>query len=399
MKNSDAPKTIALFMAALFASSCTHTPKTIETPAFKEWLSISDTAKIVAVLPFTNETKAEDLPVLVRHGFYEHFSTKSFFDVELKEIDAILNVINTTEGKNVDDFTPQELGRLLRCDALVYGSVTKFRRTFLLIYSQMVLETKVRIVSTQTGNELWRHTHYKRFHEGGVPTSPFGVIPATVRTTYGMRKGRRNKEIDAYCKELASCIPEVHYPHPGTIDELWEVQVASFTRKEGASTLSSQLSHHGYKPSLREIKWNDDTWYRIALGPFITREDAVRYQQKLMKEFTTITPLVVKSRDSTTVTQGQAAAETCEIRVVSFTLKEGAQTISAKLSRHGYKPFITTTTTDGAIWYNVMVGPYPSRDEALRHQVQLQEEFTFFSPVIVTSTNSADTIPQGSHGK
>jgi hypothetical protein len=42
------------------------TPRVIETPSFKKWVSSSDTPKVIAILPFTNETEVEGLDRLAR---------------------------------------------------------------------------------------------------------------------------------------------------------------------------------------------------------------------------------------------------------------------------------------------------------------------------------------------
>ena len=52
-------------LLVFFSVSCSHfTPKVVETPQFKEWISSGDAPKIVATLPFTNETEIEKGGVL-----------------------------------------------------------------------------------------------------------------------------------------------------------------------------------------------------------------------------------------------------------------------------------------------------------------------------------------------
>lgn len=382
-------RAIVVLLLAFFVGSCSrHKPMVIETPSFQEWLSSNSTPRIIAILPFSNETKVEGVHELVRESFYEYFSAKSFYDIELREIDAVIKAVEEAQGKNFHACSPQELGKLLRCDALVYGRVTRLNRFFMLIYSQMTLETEIRIIETQSGREIWRHFLRKRFHEGGVPTSPFGVIPTAIRTSYSLRKGRRNKDIDAFCKDFVSRIPETQIPIAADLDELCELQVASFKLEEGAQSIASRLSQHGYKPSVREVQKDGETWYRVSIGPFISREEAVNYQAKLKQEFTFTNPIVVKNETSDTTPIKKDSVELCEIEVASFKLKEGAQSIAARLSQRGYKPFLTIANNHGELWYNVMVGPYTSKEEALRSSEKLKREFDFLNPVVVKSEHS-----------
>ena len=77
--------TMVSLLLFLFIVSCSHfTPQVVETPQFEDWMSSGDTPKIVATLPFTNETEVEGLNQLVRESFYKHFSVRNFFDVEIK---------------------------------------------------------------------------------------------------------------------------------------------------------------------------------------------------------------------------------------------------------------------------------------------------------------------------
>ena len=287
---------IILLLLILFIFSCAHfTPKVIETPHFNEWVSNSDTPKVIAILPFTNETEVESLDQLVRESFYEYFSVRTFYDVEIKEIDETIKMLEETEGKDFHKIPPKKLGESLRCDALVYGKVKRFKRIFLLIYAQMLIEAEIRIVEAQSEKELWKHSLTKRFHEGGVPTGPFGVIPTAIRTTYSLREIKRNRDIDSFCKDFVSCIPEVQHMQTKRIDEFYDVQLASFKLKEGALHISSELNQHGYKPFLREINNNGEPWYRVMVGPYTSRKEALEQRIKLKKEFSFLNPIVVKS--------------------------------------------------------------------------------------------------------
>lgn len=286
---------MALLSVAINILSCAHsTPKVIETPSFKEWMSCGDAPKVVAILPFTNETEVDGLNRLVRESFYEYLSVRPFNDVEIEEIDTVIKILEETEGKDFHNIQPKELGEFLRCDALVYGNVKRFKRIFLLIYTQTLIETEIRIVEADSGKDLWKYSLTKRFHEGGVPTGPLGIIPTAIRTTYSLRESKRNRDIDAFCKDFVARIPEGQQMQAKRTDELCDVQIASFKSKEGALHISSELSHRGYKPFITEVYESNEIWHRVMIGPFLTREDAVQYQNRLKREFSFLNPIVVR---------------------------------------------------------------------------------------------------------
>lgn len=291
-----------LLPVAVNISSCAHyASKVIETPSFKKWVSGSDIPKVIAILPFSNETEVEDLNQLVRESFYEYFSVRNFYDNEIKEIDATIEILEETLGKDFHKIQPKKLGEFLRCDALVYGNVKRFKRIFLLIYAQTLIETEIRILEAQSGKELWEYSLTKRFHEGGVPTGPLGIIPTAIRTTYSLRDSKRNRDIDAFCKDFVGRIPEFQHMQAKRMDEFCDVQLASFKLKEGAVHISSKLSQHGYKPFIREACGSGEIWHRVMIGPFLTREEAVQNQEKLKKEFSFLSPIVVRRKNSDNV--------------------------------------------------------------------------------------------------
>ena len=290
-------KLLPLFLVPSILSCSHFTPSVIETPSFKKWVSSNDVPKVIAILPFTNETEVEGLDKLVRESFYEYFSVRPFHDVEIEETDEIIRMLENAEEKKFHKIPPKKLGEFLRCDALVYGKVTRYKRIYLLIYTQTLIEAEIKIVEAQSGKELWKHTLTKRFHEGGVPTSPFGVIPAAIRTTYSLRESKRNRDIDAFCKKFVSHIPEIQHIKTRRTEGFYNVQVASFKLKEGALYISSKLSQHRYKPFLTETNNNGELWYRVMVGHYVSREEALYQQVKLKKEFIFLSPIVVKNEN------------------------------------------------------------------------------------------------------
>ena len=380
-------KLLPLFLVPSILSCSHFSPKVIETPSFKKWASSNDVPKVIAILPFTNETEVEGIDKLARESFYEYFSVRPFHDVEIEETDEIIRMLENAEEKEFHKIPPKKLGEFLRCDALVYGKVKRYKKIYLLIYAQTLIEAEIKIVKAQSGKELWKHTLTKRFHEGGVPTSPFGVIPAAIRTTYSLRKSKRNRDIDAFCKKFVSHIPEIQHMKTRSSEGFYDLQLASFNLKEGALHVSSKLFQHGYKPFLREFHSNDEIWHRVMVGPFTPRREALGYKAKLKREFSFLNPIVVRRENSDNISIKSRTVEFCDLQVASFKLEEGALYISSKLSQHGYKPFLTETNNNGELWYRVMLGPYASREEAVRYHVKLKNEFSFLNPTVVKSEN------------
>ena len=163
-------KLLPLFLVPSILSCSHFTPMVIETPAFKKWVSSSDAPKVIAILPFTNETEVEGLGKLEREF-------------------SFLNPI-VVRRENIDNLSTER-------------------------------------------------------------------------------------------REVAFC----------------DLQLASFKLQEGALYISSKLSQHRYKPFLTETNNNGELWYRVMVGHYVSREEALYQQVKLKKEFIFLSPIVVKNEN------------------------------------------------------------------------------------------------------
>jgi DedD protein len=78
-----------------------------------------------------------------------------------------------------------------------------------------------------------------------------------------------------------------------TTPKAWAVQVGSFTQRDNAMRLRDQLRSKGYKAFVEQITNADKTFYRVRVGPEVSREKAVALQKDLQSK--------MKLQDSTVV--------------------------------------------------------------------------------------------------
>ena len=95
--------------------------------------------KSVAILPFGNQTDQPGLEDFVRATFYSHMSPYAYRDIELQVIDRILQRNKLFDGEKLRKTKVKKLGRLLKCEAVVFGDVTEYKRLYAGIYSQMAV--------------------------------------------------------------------------------------------------------------------------------------------------------------------------------------------------------------------------------------------------------------------
>ena len=69
-----------------------------------------------------------------------------------------------------------------------------------------------------------------------------------------------------------------------TTPKAWAVQVGSFTQRDNAMRLRDQLRSKGYKAFVEQITSADKNFYRVRVGPEVSREKAVALQKDLQSK-------------------------------------------------------------------------------------------------------------------
>ena len=161
----------------------------------------------VAVLPFVDLSKSKEGFDVVRRGFYNHFSSLPFTDMEIYRIDSLLKKAGLTDAEAIRKTSPQELGRILGVDAVVLGEISNFDKLFLVIYSQVSVGAEIKMYDTKTGNFLWSGKHTARKHEGGIATNPIGIVAVVIATALNMRDIQLLRANDDLFRDMVKTIP------------------------------------------------------------------------------------------------------------------------------------------------------------------------------------------------
>ena len=161
----------------------------------------------VAVLPFLNQAKSHEGSDAVRKGFYNHFSSLPFKDVELYRVDNLLRKAGLEDPVVINKTSPQELGKILNVDAVVFGTISDFDKLFAVIYSNVSVGAEIRMVDTRTGKLLWSGQHVTRIHEGGISTNPIGLIATVIATAMNIRDIQLLRACDDLFRDMVKTIP------------------------------------------------------------------------------------------------------------------------------------------------------------------------------------------------
>ncbi|KAF0143674.1 MAG: tetratricopeptide repeat domain protein [Nitrospirae bacterium] len=178
---------LSLFVLLLIASCASIEEMTKGKPGAPE-VSDEELPRMVAIMPFQNETDERGIANQVRKAFYNHFSPKPYRDVEPYIVDEKTIQIEKSSGKTILELKPDEICQSIGCDGIVYGRITDFKKVYAAVYSQLGVEAEVWMINTKTGKEVFRMKDSVRYHEGSVPTSPLGAVMTAVSTAINLRE-------------------------------------------------------------------------------------------------------------------------------------------------------------------------------------------------------------------
>ncbi|MCS6924528.1 MAG: SPOR domain-containing protein [Candidatus Binatia bacterium] len=290
---------VALLCAACATTGLTPSLPPTPTAPFVSWSHRGRPEKRVCVLPFADRTGTAGLALHVRQSFAGQLSVKRFHDAELSEIDAQLAALAADWRTQ----PAQQVGKLLGCDALIYGEVTRAGRWYLSVYSRVFLEGTIRMVDATSGQTLVQHTYTTRFHGGGIPFSPLGVLTSSVLNLRHMGETELVKVVDDLGRHLAAAVPDLPTPGPQTSSQPplpatpaehqaplsdpvvapphYRIQVVTCRSSDEARHVARLLRDKGYRPAIAEVHEDGQSRHRVVLGPFASFQEAARVRAEL----------------------------------------------------------------------------------------------------------------------
>ena len=143
-----------LLGVAVSLAACAGGPRYSVHPDYK-----SAALRSVAVLPVLNETVSLKAPEVFRPILQNKVSLKGYESPPMAFVDEKLLEKEIREAGQINTLTPQELGKLLGVDAVLYTTVTEFNTTYLLAYASMTVGARFELMNTKTGERLWDSDH------------------------------------------------------------------------------------------------------------------------------------------------------------------------------------------------------------------------------------------------
>lgn len=198
----------ALFAALAWPSLAFAFSFLDDAPVVPGTVSDDRLPRVVAVLPFDNDTAEANIAEEVRRAFYNHFSSKPYSDIELLAVDAKLLAMSHASGADGAKPDYRALCRELGCDGVVTGRVTEFRKVYAGLYSELSVSATISLVAVAEGASLLDHADQVSYKDGGISLNPIGLAMTAFSAARNVSDLQRMRMVNELGQRLTQAVPD-----------------------------------------------------------------------------------------------------------------------------------------------------------------------------------------------
>lgn len=167
----------------------------------------------VAILPFANNSERKGSEEVLRKCFFTNLSIKGYNLLKLEEIDERLKLASI-DASNLDKEDIYKIGRIVKADALIYGTVTKCYKKYFGLYSQVTFGAELKMVDARSFTIIWQADHTEKTHSDAIPVSPFNIPEAVIESSINVREKVFAETADRLVKKFLTSIPARDFDSP-----------------------------------------------------------------------------------------------------------------------------------------------------------------------------------------
>ena len=161
------------------------------------------------LLELRNKKKpaSEELAQEMRMAFFGQLSQLPFEEMHPNRIDAVLKEKGVFSWDTLKAMRAAQLRSLLHVDAVVFGVVTHFDYIYGFLYTQIAVGLRLEMISTRTGELLWRFDDTRRDHTLRVALDPISLAVGLFQAGFSLRPINMTRSMDEICREAVGHIP------------------------------------------------------------------------------------------------------------------------------------------------------------------------------------------------
>jgi len=179
----------------------------------------------------------------LRRAVDGYLSSREFLVENLIQVDQIMKEHRIYDATSLGRMSPQDLGKMLGVDAVVYGEVTHYEAYYLALVSAYQVGVSIRMVSTHDGRELFT-AEGSRYDVDVAPAfDPVDIAINSAFTLLQLRDIVLARSEDESAREIILRIPRSKRLQEELIEEATDAP--SQSRQEDVATLPRD---GGYQP-------------------------------------------------------------------------------------------------------------------------------------------------------
>ena len=165
------------------------------------------------------EAAAEDVAHLLRMTFFGQLSQLPFELIHPTRVDMRLRKIGVMSWDSLKALTLEQMRDLLGVEAVIFGEVISLDYYYALLYSQVAAGLRLEMISTATGETLWRFHDIRRGHTIRIALDPVSLAVGLFQTAFALRPINMTRAIDEICREAVAHLPSPEVPYEGLPSE------------------------------------------------------------------------------------------------------------------------------------------------------------------------------------
>jgi hypothetical protein len=168
---------------------------------------VEGSQKLLLTLREKKEASPEVLAQEMRLAFFGQLAQLPFEHLHPVHIDARLEAEGLLTWEGLHSRTPEQLGRVLGVEAVIFGEVTHFDYYYAFLYTQLASGLRLSMYSTSTGEALWQYEETRRDHTVRIALEPLSLAVGLFQAGFSLRAINMARAMDEVAREAVAHIP------------------------------------------------------------------------------------------------------------------------------------------------------------------------------------------------
>ncbi len=192
----------------------TNPPRIIAVLPFRSLVGegrVMGSQKLFLDLSGEKEDSLTPLAEQMRLAFYGQISQLPFEMIHPSRVDARLKAEGLTSWDAIKAVRPEALGDLLAVDGVIFGEVVHLDYIYGILYTQLAAGLRLEMISTSSGETLWRFKDTRRDHTVRIALDPVSLAVGLFQAGFSLRAVNMARAMDEICREAVATIPSPHW--------------------------------------------------------------------------------------------------------------------------------------------------------------------------------------------